>query len=248
MRRPARYKRALPDPHERTATRTTARESLAGGSRSRSRRRRCRRTDTAKTGLLRSASSETAGLDLGGSALFFLWRNRRHVGGDRVRRGPVSPCRSFARDECWSCTRSHVDFGYRRSGSFANSSDHGSGPSASLSQHAARFQTSFRHVDGRVDSDRIWHVRGSGFDRTRSARASDFSRHAGSTPALGYWDLHFWCGNFWNFACDLYGSAHWSNGDPRVVSTSHLAAHSFWNRWIGIRDRVARIARSSHRA
>ena len=31
----------------------------------------------------------------------------------------------------------------------------------------------------------------AGFDRARIARASDFSRHARSTPALGRWDLHF---------------------------------------------------------
>ena len=36
--------------------------------------------------------------------------------------------------------------------------DHGSRPSASFPQHAARFQTSLCHVDGRVDSDSIWYA------------------------------------------------------------------------------------------
>ena len=40
------------------------------------------------------------------------------------------------------------------------------------------FKHRSRHVDGRVDSDSIWYVHGSGVDRARIARASDFSRHS----------------------------------------------------------------------
>ncbi len=60
--------------------------------------------------------------------------------------------------------------------SFTDSADHGSRPPASLPQHAARFQTSLGHVDGRLDSQRVRGVRRSRFDRARTARASEFSR------------------------------------------------------------------------
>ena len=52
-------------------------------------------------------------------------------------------------------------------GPFANSTDHGSGPSASFPQHAARFQTAIGHVDGRVDTDSFRNVCCSGVDRAR---------------------------------------------------------------------------------
>src|SRR5207253_2528326 len=85
------------------------------------------------------------------------------------------------------------------------------------------------------------------FHHVEIARTSDFSRHAGSTPALGCWDFHFWCGNFRNFARDLYRRPHRSDGDSRVVFTSQLSADSFWNRRLGIRGRRVGIAGAPNR-
>src|SRR5439155_25027487 len=92
----AREARALPGrPHdERTSIRETSRasprESVAARCGSRSRCGCGRRPNTSEARVLWAAGGETAGLDLGGSALLFLWWHRRDVGSDRVRRGPVS--------------------------------------------------------------------------------------------------------------------------------------------------------------
>ncbi len=201
--------------------------------------RRCGRTDSAQTRLLRPSGGETAGLDLGSSALLFLWRTRWDVGSDRARRDPLPPCRFFARDNDRSCAHGDVDCRYRRRSPFANSSHHGSWPSPSLPQHAARFQTSLRDVDGRVDSDRIWHVRSGGFDHARIARASDFSWHVGSASALRCWNLYFCFGDFRNFARDLHRCVDRRDRDSRVVLTSHIASDSFWNGRSGMRGRRA---------
>src|SRR5260221_13379295 len=72
-------------------------------------------------------------------------------------------------------------------------------------------------------------MRRSGFDRSRTARASDLPWHTRSTPARRRRHLHFWFSDLWNLARDLYGRVDWGDGDSGVVFASHAVANPFWN-------------------
>ena len=118
--------------------------------------------------------------------------------------------------------------------SFTNSADHGSWPSPSLSQHAAGFQTSIAHVDGRVDPDGFGACVVPGLIALELHASSDFPRHTGSTASFRCRHFRFWFGNFRGFARDLHRRAHRGDGDSGVVFASHFAADPFWNGGIGI--------------
>ena len=70
---------------------------------------------------------------------------------------------------------------------------------------------------GRLDFQRVRRLRRSGFDRARTARASDLPWHTRSTPARRRQHLHLWCGDLRNFARDLHWRADRRHRDSRVV-------------------------------
>src|SRR6267142_1253372 len=90
-------------------------------------------------------------------------------------------------------------------------------------------------------------MRRSGFDRSRTARASDLTWHTRSTPARRRRHLHFWLSDLRNLARDLYGRVDWVDGDSGVVFASHAVSNPFWNGgiWLSV-DKHGAADRAIH--
>ena len=88
-------------------------------------------------------------------------------------------------------------------------------------------------------------LRRSGFDRARTARASNFPRHTRSTSALRRRRSSFLAAAIFGTLLATYtGVLIGATAIPGVVFASHSAADSFWNRRIGICRGGVGIART----